>query len=137
MVVTPAQGTGKPCPEMLAEEMRECSKDCPKGAPNLTAEVNTNKEQHGDVELKMEAGGVGDGAVRGGEQQEQACSLEEEVWTPCSVDCLQERYMGDGCKKEAEVCVTLFLYELGTSKTGRPCTDSSTTVSGSWSEVFR
>lgn len=32
-----------------------------------------------------------------------SCSLQEEVWTDCSADCLQQRYMSADCAKEAEV----------------------------------
>lgn len=110
--MTPAQGSGKPCPEVLAEETRECSKDCPKGAPNPTAEEK-NEGGDGEVELKIEDGGVRDGGEGGEQQQVQACSLEEEVWTPCSADCLQERYMGDGCEKEAEVGVASVSVKAG------------------------
>ncbi|CAM9770515.1 unnamed protein product, partial [Laminaria digitata] len=34
---------------------------------------------------------------------EQYCSLAQEVWTECSVDCMQERYLDEACEKKAEV----------------------------------
>lgn len=106
MVVTHAKGTGKACPEHLEKELRDCVKECPAGASNPSEDGS--------------GGGAGD-APEGGEGKEPEeletpeavveethCSVEEEVWTPCSADCLQERFMGESCDKEAEVRLLIF-----------------------------
>lgn len=108
VVVTPAQGTGKSCPDQLVEESRECSKDCPKGAPNPMAEDEINVDNRGkgkggdadgpDIDL-----GSGVGTEEQEEQQQLGCLLEQEIWTPCSESCLQEKYMDEDCEKEPEV----------------------------------
>ncbi|CAN0341247.1 unnamed protein product [Pylaiella littoralis] len=36
-------------------------------------------------------------------KDETYCSIEQELWTPCSADCMQERYLDDACEKGAEV----------------------------------
>lgn len=119
VVVAPAQGDGKACPEVLTEDLRECSKDCPAGAPNSTAGQNAEAGEEGGEEADS-ADGTDDNGRQGKGASETAtekpaapvvvvtspapfCSIEEEVWTDCSTDCLQERYMGADCEKEAEV----------------------------------
>lgn len=109
VVVTPARGSGKQCPEQLQEELRACFKECPAGAKNPTAEGDQGENGNG-------AKGGGDAGVgEGNKGSEPAevdsvlsqtipfCSIEEEIWTECSGACLQERFMGDECEKEAEV----------------------------------
>lgn len=111
IVVTPAQGSGKPCPEQVSQELRSCFKECPAGAPN----PNDGKPDGGDGQ---QAGGKGgDGDKHRDEVDERAgaqhplvaanvqvfCPIQEEAWTECSSTCLQERYMGGACEKETEV----------------------------------
>ena len=38
---------------------------------------------------------------------ETYCSIEQELWTACSLECLQERYLDPTCKKEAEVSICM------------------------------
>ena len=38
---------------------------------------------------------------------EKHCQLTQEVWTECSGDCLQERYLEEACEKEAEVSLAV------------------------------
>ncbi|CAM9974690.1 unnamed protein product, partial [Laminaria digitata] len=87
VVVTHSKGLGRVCPEDMEEEIRKCKKECPAGAPNSPVGEKENEPAAEDIT----------------EIPEQYCSLAQEVWTECSVDCLQERYLDESCEKEAEV----------------------------------
>lgn len=97
VIITHPKGSGKQCPEEMEEETRECVRDCPAGALS-PAEGGTPEEKQvaGAGGVEMEVVGV---AAEG----ETYCGIEQELWTPCSADCLQERYLDEACDKEAEV----------------------------------
>lgn len=97
VVVTHPKGLGRVCPELMEEEKRKCKKQCPGGAPNPSVGVTAGGGE-GD-KADQEAVAVEDTT----EIPEQYCLLEQEVWTECSSDCLQERYLDEACEKEAEV----------------------------------
>lgn len=96
----PHKGEGKLCPGVLEEEHRDCLVDCPAGAPNPSGAMEKGE---GGERKDGEDGGAEAEPVAVGEMEQSYCSVEEELWTPCSVDCLQERYMGEECDKDAEV----------------------------------
>lgn len=100
VVVVQHKGEGKVCPGVLEEEQRDCLVDCPAGAPNPSAAVGKGE---GSEHKDGEDGGAEAEPVAVGAMEQTYCSIEEELWTPCSVDCIQERYMGEECDKDAEV----------------------------------
>lgn len=89
-----AKGGGKACPEMLEEELRECVKECPVESPN---EAEAQHDDEGELQ----------GVDVLEDVSETYCSIEQELWTACSVECLQERYLDPACKKEAEVSIRI------------------------------
>lgn len=100
VIVTRAKGLGKVCPEELDEEKRKCVKDCPAGAVDPSeaiegSEGGDDTDKGEGVEMKPEEDEV--------DIPETYCSIEQELWTPCSAECKQERYLDDACEKEAEV----------------------------------
>lgn len=93
------KGEGRICPDELVREERDCLIGC-------SAEASKPSEPTADG--KGGEGGGGEAEPIAGMEEEVErtyCSIEEELWTPCSADCLQERYMGEECDKEAEVGV--------------------------------
>lgn len=90
----------------MEEETRECVRDCPAGPANPVdgeAADETKEGRKDAAELEVVAGTAEGG---GASKDETYCSIEQELWTPCSADCLQERYLDKGCEKEAEVSST-------------------------------
>eukprot|EP00903_Cladosiphon_okamuranus_P013533 g12605.t1 len=94
VIITHPTGSGKQCPEEMEEETRECVKDCPTGASNPAGGA--------DEEIKGPGVEMDVGVDPGDRTAEVYCSIEQELWTPCSADCLQERYLDEACDKEAE-----------------------------------
>ena len=98
VVVTHAKGLGRVCPEEMEEERRKCKKECPAGAPNPSVDAVVEQGKGGEGDDKN-----GPPVVDMTEIPETYCLIEQEVWTQCSEDCLQERYLDEACEKEAEV----------------------------------
>lgn len=101
--MTRAKGGGKACPELLENELRECVKECPVESPNKGDE---EEAQHDDAEGELQGVAVLE------DVSETYCSIEQELWTACSVECLQERYLDPACKKEAEVSVGIKMFRV-------------------------
>lgn len=101
-MVTHPKGLGRVCPEEMEQESRKCIKECPGGAPNPSAGAGTGEVNEGKGDQENDSA-----AVDITEIPEKHCQLMQEVWTECSVDCLQERYLEDACEKEAEVCLAV------------------------------
>lgn len=100
----------------MEEETRECVKDCPAGAVTPPADGQAAGGGKGEQQ-EAGVGGVEMEVVAGTavffSKEETYCSIEQELWTPCSADCLQERYLDKACEKEAEVRASpLFVFNL-------------------------
>ncbi|CAM9418888.1 unnamed protein product [Ectocarpus fasciculatus] len=121
VIITHPKGSGKACPEAMEQESRECIEDCP--ADPLELEKAAKEGGDGEQKKATEGGG-GEPAVElvvaGGESSNQGtyCSIEQELWTVCSLDCLQERFLDDACGKEAEARACNVGNECPTSKAG-------------------
>lgn len=90
-----AKGEGKACPDLLENELRECVKECPVDSPNEA------EEEQDDAEGELQGVDILE------DVSETYCSIEQELWSACSVECLQERYLDPACKKGAEVSIRM------------------------------
>lgn len=100
VVIVHPTGSGKNCPEQAEKELRECVKHCAAASPDQSKDgVGAVKAVKGDAKK------VAPAEQMAADITETYCSIEQELWTACSADCQQERYMDDACEKEAEVSV--------------------------------
>lgn len=119
VIITHPTGSGKACPEAMEQESRECVEDCPADPLVLEADEKAAKEGGDGEKKEATEGGGGEPAVELVVREEESsiqetyCSIEQEVWTVCSVDCLQERFLDDTCGKEAEVRLKVVYTFLG------------------------
>lgn len=83
--------------------------DCPAGPPTPADGESVDggkrdKKKAGGDGTELVVTGVVEGEGEGGVvEDDMYCSIEQELWTSCSADCLQERYLDEACEKEAEV----------------------------------
>ncbi|CAN0236584.1 unnamed protein product [Ascophyllum nodosum] len=96
VVITPAKGAGKGCPEVMENELRECLRECSVGDVDGREAPNTSGGEENDEQGELQEFEV---VVN---VSDTICSMEQELWTSCSGDCVQERYLGDDCEKGSE-----------------------------------
>ncbi|CBN76990.1 aspartic protease PM5 [Ectocarpus siliculosus] len=126
VIITHPKGSGKACPEAMEKESRECVEDCPADPLVLEGDEKATKEGGDGEKKEATEGGGGEPAVQlvvragGVESSTQGtyCSIDQELWTECSLDCLQERFLDDECGKEAEARACNLGNVCPTSKAG-------------------